>query len=79
MKNTCNFEIIKYLETQNGFQFGGKIARAVHDTTGVKESVVERRMREMWEDEILEKTYEQVNGKGPKVVLFRIRPKETLF
>jgi len=50
-------EIIKYLKAEYGdkFCFGGKLARAIHELTGTKESVVEKRARELVESGLLEK------------------------
>lgn len=70
-KEKIKYSIVKYLEDK-GFIFGGVIARAIHDLTGAKEGIVERRMRELAEEGVLERTYEQVEGKGPRVVLFRL-------
>ena len=66
MKNSTRYEIVKYLETEhnNSFVFAGTIARKIHEMTGTKESQVERRLREMTNDGVLEKIYSSVNGKG---------------
>ncbi len=80
MKNTVNYEIIKYLDSQVDlfnskpkFVFAGVISRAVHDLTKCKESIIERRCRELAREGKLEADYQQVNGKGPHVVLYRVK------
>ena len=71
---SCRAETIKYLEANEGFQWAGSISRAVHELTGQKESIIERRLREYENEGLLIKTYEQVNGQGPKCVLYRLKP-----
>ena len=71
---SCRQETTKYLEANEGFQWAGSISRAVHELTGQKESIVERRLREYENEGLLIKTYEQVNGQGPKCVLYRLKP-----
>lgn len=68
--------IIKHLEDNygNSFCWGGVLARAIHDQTGTKESVVERRARELVKSGILEAVYDQIDGKGAKCVRWRIKP-----
>ncbi len=73
MKPTINYEILKHLDTQKSFVFAGLIARTIHDLTGAKESVVERRLRELYASGRLERTYERVGGVGPSCVLYRIK------
>lgn len=72
-KESLNHHIIKFLETR-GWYYGGTLARAIHDLTMAKEGIIERRCRELSEEGILERSYEQVGGKGPRVVLFRLTP-----
>ncbi len=81
MKTTIPHSIIKWLEEKtptpvlgNTYVFGGVLARAIHDLTGAKEDVICRRLREMANEGVLEKTYEQVGGKGPRVVMYRLAP-----
>ena len=73
--------IIKYLEAEYGNKFcwGGVLARAIHDQTGTKESVVERRARELVKSGVLEAIYEQPEGKGAKCVRWRIKPPEVVY
>lgn len=70
-KEKIKHSIIKYLDGK-GFVFGGAIGRAIHDLTGAKEGIVERRCRELAQAGVLERSYEQVKGKGARVVLFRL-------
>ncbi len=76
MKETIKHDIIKYLEGHGHFVYGGSIARNIHELRGCKESVVERRCRELAEEGVLEKAYEQVDGKGPRVVMYRLAPEK---
>ena len=57
------------------YVWGGKVARTVHEITGAKESVVERRCRELVEEGKIEVEYEQVEGKGPHCVMYRRKRK----
>ena len=68
-------EIIKHLEENYGksWIYGGKLAREIRELTGTKESVVERRCRELVNDGILEKQLVQIDGVGAKVVQYRIQ------
>src|SRR3990167_9852265 len=68
-------DIIKHLEDNYGkdWVFGGRLAREVHELTGTKESVVERRCRELENAGILEKQLVQVEGQGARVVQYRIQ------
>src|SRR3990167_7362385 len=77
-KSTTKKEIIIYLEQFHGksFCYGGKLARDVHGITGTKESVVERRCRELVFAGILEKQLVQIDGQGPRVVQYRVKPLE---
>ena len=74
--NSIKTIIIKFLEAEYGNKFcwGGVLARAIHDQTGTKESVVERRARELVKSGVLESVYDQVEGKGAKCVMWRIKP-----
>ncbi len=70
-KESINSNIIRYLEGRD-FTFEGSVARAVHDVLGTKEDCISRRLREMYNAGLLEKTYEQIDGKGPRCVLYRL-------
>jgi len=72
--DTIPQEVIKYLEANEGFRWAGPICRAVHDLTGHKEDVISRRLREMENKGIIEKDKQQIDGKGPKCVLYRLKP-----
>lgn len=65
-------QIIRYIEEQGGWVWGGTLCRAIHDLSGHKESVIERRARELVEYGFLDKELVQVDGKGPKCVRYRI-------
>jgi len=71
--DTIKYEIIKYLDTQKYFVFGGAVGRAIHDLTGAKESIVERRCRELVKEGRLERELRQVGGFGPKCVCYKIK------
>ncbi len=82
-KPSTNYEVTKYLDGKD-FIFGGQIARDIHFLTNTKESVVERRCRELadpsWckkhlgkDETVLIKTYSRVNGKGPECVMYKLR------
>lgn len=69
---TIKRHIISYLaDLQGQFIWGGTLARVIHDRTGHKEAIVERRARELAEAGRIERTYQQVDGKGPKCVMFK--------
>lgn len=72
--NSIKSLIIQFLEANYGNKFcwGGVLARAIHDQTGTKESVVERRARELVKSGVLEAVYDQVEGKGAKCVRWRV-------
>lgn len=72
MSETIISNILWYLEHKD-FLFAGTIARRIHEITGAKESVIERRLRELHEDEKLERQYVQVDGKGPHVVQYKMK------
>ena len=75
-KNQNDLHIIKYLEENYGNKWcwAGVLARAIHDLTGTKESVVERKARYLVREGILEKELAQVEGKGPMCVKYKILP-----
>ena len=66
--------IIQHLEAEyrKSFAWGGVLARAIHDLTGTKEAIVERRCRELVKSGLLEAIYEKVNGEGHSCVRYRI-------
>ena len=64
--------IIKELEANGDWIFSGKLARIIHEITGTKESVVERKARELRKAGVLEVVYEQVEDQGPKCAKYRI-------
>lgn len=66
--------IIKYLEGQGGWVFGGVIEDYMRAEFGTKGGTTSKRLRELtWGDSpILEKDLIQVNGEGPQVVRYRI-------
>lgn len=66
--------IVQFLEEDGNFVWGGALARAIHDLTGHKEAIVERRARELVREGILEAIYEQVEGKGPRCVKYKVIP-----
>jgi len=63
-------EILSYLEGCNQCVWGGQLAREIASRCKCKESVVERRARELVADEKINATYDQVNGKGPMCVKY---------
>ena len=67
-------EIIKHLEANYGknWCYGGKLAREIRELTGTKESVVERRCRELVNAGILEKQLVQIDGVGARVVQYKM-------
>lgn len=79
MKQTIPQAVEEYLSDKKDFVFGGQIARAVGWKLGKKESNVERRLREMQNEGVLENRMVQVNGKGNKVVVYKLKVKENLF
>lgn len=62
--------ILEYL-SYDQYAWGGKLARDICQRTGHKESVVERRVRELVNEGLVENDYQQVDGKGPHCVLHR--------
>ena len=71
--NTIPQQIIQYLE-ENGESWSGAMCRAVHDQSGHKEGVIERRAREMSVASKIISVKAQVNGEGPWCVKYRIKP-----
>ncbi len=72
MRDTIKTEILAYL-TREGPSWGGTVCRDIHNLTGTKESVVERRCRELVNEGRLEKCYAKVNGKGLNCIRLRIK------
>ena len=68
IKQTIHEHLLK-----EGASWGGTICRAVHDILGTKEAVVERRLREMFNEGLLDRCYKQVEGVGPACVRYRIK------
>jgi DNA-binding Lrp family transcriptional regulator len=63
--------ILELLQANGGWLPAGQIARAIHEVSGGKESQIERRCRELCNSGVLEKRYNQVDGKGPHFVEYR--------
>lgn len=74
MKNSVSYEIVKYLESTGSWTFGGSIEDHIRGLMGAKASNASRRCRELEEDGRLEKQFVKVEGKGPKVVQYRLKP-----
>lgn len=74
MTETIKQHVLDYL-SKEGASWGGVVCRAVHDITGTKESVVERRCRELVNEGRLEKCYARVNGRGPNCIRLRLTVK----
>lgn len=72
-KESIKYEIVKELEQHNDYVFGGTLARELGYRLKHKESVIERRARELVNEGVIEKTFTQVDGKGPHVVQYRIK------
>lgn len=64
--------IIQKLEEDGGWVWAGKLAREIHEITLQKESVIERRCRELVELNFIEKELAQVGGEGPRCVRYKI-------
>ena len=61
-------------EREGKFFYGGQIARRVADILNLKESNVERRLREMTDEGKLEAIYvSNPKGKGSRVVMYKIK------
>lgn len=75
MKTTIRFSVVKELDGK-GYVFGGKLARIVADLHCCKESNVERRCRELENEEIIERKLVDNPSGGNQVVAYRIKPKE---
>ena len=66
-------QIIKYLEAQGKWCWGGQIDDFIRDQNGSKTSNVSRRCRELENAGVIEKELTQVEGAGPKCVRYRIK------
>lgn len=64
-------ELVTYLKKERKFIFGGILEDYGRRNLRTKASNVSRRLRELAEDEIIEKTYKNVEGK--KVVMYRFK------
>jgi hypothetical protein len=77
MKPPIVYEIIKYLEERPyEWHYGGSVAREVGQRTNHKESVIERRLREMTnvDDAKIEKQMvSNPNGRGAKVIQYKLK------
>ena len=78
MKDTIKSDIVHYLEEQGGWIFGGVLGRTLRELTGHKESIIERRARELVNEGKILNSYEQIEGKGPRCVKYRIAPEMPL-
>ena len=75
---TIKQSIIRYLEENKDWQYGGAISRAVAEIHLCKESNVERRQRELEDESKIESWYVvNPNGRGNKVVQYRLKPMQT--
>ncbi len=63
--------ILEFLKGKD-YVFGGVIDDYIRSRFGHKASNCGRRCRELVQDGLLEATYEQINGKGPRVVKYRL-------
>lgn len=70
--NSIKQIIIKFLEADGGWVFAGKIEDYIRSELGAKASNASRRCRELEKSGILEKSLVQIDGKGPRVVRYRI-------
>ena len=70
---------IQKLEELGGWQYSGRIARLVADIHSCKESNAERRLRELEDEGLIESQYvPNPNGRGNRVVQYRIKPEAEL-
>jgi hypothetical protein len=70
--------LVDYLTGVNGKVAGGVLEDYVRTHSKHKSSMASRRLREMFEEGIINREYQQVNGKGPHFVVYCIS-KKTLF
>ena len=71
--DTIPQQIIRYLE-ENGESWSGPMCRTVHDQSGHKEGIIERRAREMSAIGKIIPVKAQVNGEGPWCVKYKLPP-----
>lgn len=64
--------ILAYLHASPSWVWAGTLAREVGRENKTKESVVERRARELHEAGLVDREYAQVNGEGPKCVRYKL-------
>jgi DNA-binding Lrp family transcriptional regulator len=69
---SIKIQIIKYLEEDGGYVFGGVIDDFIRDQNGSKTSNVSRRCRELENAGVIEKDLVQIEGKGPRCVRYRV-------
>lgn len=69
-------EIIKYLEEKGSWTAGGTLERDLGYALNHKNSNISRRARELTEGDnpVLERQLVKINGKGPRVVQYRVKP-----
>lgn len=79
-RNSIRQTCVEELEKFDDCVYGGRIARIVADIHLCKESNVERRLRELTEDDVILRDYvDNPKKRGGKVVVYKYKPKETLF
>lgn len=64
--------IIQYLEESGDWVYGGILEDTIRSMLGAKASTVSRECRTLAGKGVLQNQLVQVNGKGPKVVMYRI-------
>lgn len=71
---TLKETILSYMSTTYGAkgEWAGKLCREIHEITKSKEAIIERRMRELAEDKLLDKCHAQINDKGPHYTRYRL-------
>jgi predicted transcriptional regulator len=74
-KQTVEQSIQKYLKGKD-WTWGGTTEDKVHELTGHKASTVSRKLRRLVALGILDVRYVQVEGKGPEVTQYRLKPKD---
>ena len=72
VKDSIKQLIIRKAESHGSWFFGGQMEDFIRQEVGAKASNASRRMRELVEVGILEHEYAQIEGKGPRVVRYRI-------
>lgn len=71
---TTKDTILRFLKDTYGHEgeWAGVISRRVHEITGTKESIVERRMRELVNEGKLDVCYKKISEMGPRCARYRI-------